>query len=232
VAETESSGGSGFLPWLVGAVVLGALFWGLSRRDTASSAAGSPPPTTLVSAEAVAGVLAQGGGTARTDDVIHADLQGLLFRSAGLQEARITAEVTNGIVTLTGDAPNRAAIDLAVALSRSVPGVRGVFAQVRAGGEAPPSAGAAPAPAAQTAEPTTAPPVAEAGFMRPPEDERIRPLIERAHREIEADNPEAAEAAIEEVLRIDPQHPLARSIMTKLKARPPHPGGRRPPRQD
>ena len=48
----------------------------------------------------------------------------------------------------------------------------------------------------------------------------------------EADDPEAAEATIEEVLRIDPEHRLARSIMTKLKARPPHPGGRRGPRRN
>jgi hypothetical protein len=62
----------------------------------------------------------------------------------------------------------------------------------------------------------------------------VRDLLEKARREIETDEPESAEATIEEVLRIAPDHPVARDILAKLRARPPHPGGpgRRPRRSN
>jgi tRNA A-37 threonylcarbamoyl transferase component Bud32 len=224
VEAEEPSSGSGLMPWVLGAAAVIAIVVVMTRRDTPKVVA-SPSPLADTGPAAVPPPVA-GGVAVSQDDAILTAVNDVFFRSSGLRDARLNAEVTNGIVTLSGDAPSQAVLDLAVSLARSVRGVRQVFAHtVQVAG-----AQGAPAPAAAETTAPAPPPAAAAAPAPPAESEQVRSLLEQARREIESDNPEAAEKLVEEALRIAPDHRLAREMLQKLKSRPPHPGPRGPRR--
>ena len=221
-AEPETSEGRGLMPWVLGAAAVVAVVVLLTRRDPPPAAASPSPAADMAP---VGAPPPAAGAAVATDDTLATEVNGVFFRSSGLRDAHLDVEVTNGIVTLTGDVPSAGVRDLAVSLARSVRGVRQVFSHtVRVAGEGVPAA-EPPVQAAQAPAATTAPAPAP-----PAENEQVRSLLEQAHRQIQGDNPEAAEKLVEEALRIAPDHPQAREMMEKLKARPPHPGGPRPRR--
>jgi Tfp pilus assembly protein PilF len=57
-----------------------------------------------------------------------------------------------------------------------------------------------------------------------PSREEVRQLLDQARREIEAGNHENAAQLFENVLRIDPNNPVARDALERWRS-----GGRRPP---
>ena len=171
-------------------------------------------------------------GPERTDTMIRFDIDRTFERSTPLRRARIRVEVTNGVATLMGEAPSPTEAQLAVSLASGVPGVRQVFNTVQI--TAPTPADATAANTGATASAPGPPSAAEPPWPSPrPEDvtrEQVRVLLDRAREKMEARNPEGAEADLRAVLNLEPNNPVARDALERLKNRPmgPPPPGPRP----
>ena len=70
-------------------------------------------------------------GEFATDEVLHQQINRLLLDASELGESRINARVSDHVVALTGSADGQEAIDHAIELVGSVPGVYRVASQVR-----------------------------------------------------------------------------------------------------
>jgi hypothetical protein len=158
------------------------------------------------------------------DAGLRARVHQTLALSAPLRDARIDVDVSGGIVTLTGEAPNAVAQELAGSLAATVPGVRKVLNAIQLPAVEAPAAAAAAAPA----EAATSAPVASAPSPppAPPGDDgqrNVHALLERARREVEAGNPDGANRLFEEVLRLQPDNPIAKDALERWRS------GKRPP---
>jgi serine/threonine-protein kinase len=225
MTEDEPSSGMGLWGWLIaGVLLLGAFALYRSQKAPASPPAASSEasPASASAPVEAAPRPASGGGSQNADDMARAEVQKIFFFSAPLRDARIEVAVTNGIVTLTGQAPNATARDLATSLAATVPGVRRVFTTVEIPREAA-SAPATPSPAPTVASVATPPPTAPPAPEEPPQGAKVRELLEKARDEIERGNHDAAAKIFEEVLRLDPQNPRAREALERFRS------GRRPP---
>jgi serine/threonine protein kinase len=223
---------SKFWVWIGAAALL--VVWLVVDREKPA------PASAAVPAQAPMAVAAQSeepsrevpSADVRTDIMIRFDIERLLADSTALRDARIRVEIANGVVTLIGEAPNQTAAELAVSLAASVPGTRKVFSALQ--GPAPVQADAASGPQAQPPAPPATP---QAEPPRPPtprpEDaiqEQVRALLDRARQKMEARNPDGARADLEAVLRLDPNNPVARDALERMRNRPPGggPPGPRP----
>jgi serine/threonine-protein kinase len=212
-------------PWLLAAVVLGAgaLWWTRPR----AAAPDSPPSVAVPAAVPAAAAPAGPGGAAPSrpgDDALRNEVERLLFLSPALRDVRFGVAVANGIVTLTGEAPDATTRGLALSLAGSVPGVVRVFdaTQFVSAPAASPVVEATPAPVAAAPGPAPSAPPAPA----PPagESEEVRSLLARARDEIQAGRHEEAARIFEEVLKRDPGNPMAREALERFRNRrpPPH----------
>jgi serine/threonine-protein kinase len=215
--------------WIYAAVLaLGVTGWLAFNRS--GQPAPSPTPAAeeaAVSAEPAAPVPA----AARAgDESLLAEVQQLIAGSGALRDARIEVAVANGIVTLSGEAPTTTARDLALSLASTAHGARRVFNMIEVTPSAaaePPPAAAAPAAASATAEP---PPPATPAESRPqapppprPEDDPVHQLLDKARRQIDSGDHDGAARTFEEVLRIDPNNPVAKDALERRRSRRPPP---------
>ena len=213
-----------------------AVWFGLNRwgGDPVPGTSQSGVPTTAASFEVRPKVSApseEPRGAERTDTMIRFDIDRLLGNSTALRDARVRVEVASGVVTLMGEAPSETVAQLATNLAASVPGVRQVFSTVRvsAAAQAQTTTANPPAPSTPSVEPpavsATEPP--RAPTPRPEEviGEQVRVLLDRAREKMEARNPEAAEADFIAVLKLDPNNPVAKDALDRLRNRPKGPSG-------
>ena len=213
---------------LLAAGVVGVMMIGMMLAASRGGRVVPPSPVPRVDGEVAAVETAAGEAAAPSepsgrDAEIHNAVQQLLFGSSALRDARISIEVVNGIVTLSGEVPTPTAGDLAVTLARSVSGVRQVFSTLRP----PPTEEAAATPPPATPPPDAPPPPGRA------DGERVRELLDQARTAMETRNAPAAQEAFEAVLRLDPQNAIARMGLERLRQGlpPGPPGGPPPPRQ-
>lgn len=217
--------------WLKLGVVAVLGGWLVTNRVARAPAPAPPPaprPSPSVGAEVPApSSTPDQAAPERSDIAIRFDIDRLLGGSTGLADARIRVEVVNGVATLVGDAPNATAAQLAQSLTSTVAGVRQVFNMIRVAAETGdrnptrPLTGATATPMTAQAElPRSTAPGAEAALH-----EQVRTLLDRAREKLEARNPEAAEADFRTVLSLEPNNPVAKDALERLKNRLPPPQG-------
>ena len=232
-AEAPAGGTAGVWMWglIAGAVLLAGVMF--TRRGSEPT----PPSPMQQPAGGLEPPAPQGAGSRPfvdlTDDQVRAEAERLLFLSPALRDARLSVEVTNGIVTLSGSVPSQTSADLAVSLAASVKGARKVFNTAVV-----PAAAAPPPPSDDVVESAPAPTLAPAAQLPtsapagpgPPQangdQEQVRRLLEEARRQVAVGNHDAAAEIFLSVLKIDPNNPIARDALQHVRERPP--GPRRP----
>jgi hypothetical protein len=146
-----------------------------------------------------------------------------LTEAPALQDARLEVSVANGIVSLSGEAPSSTARDLAASLARSVGGAKRVFNMVKvvATSATPAPAPVAEAPSSPRGEESTPSPPATSPSGRASE---VRDLLDKAKGQIDSGDHEGAARTFEEVLRVDPNNPVATDALARWRSRPRRPG--------
>lgn len=241
VRETEDapSESSSSRFW-IGLGVVAVVVVGLVMNRPRPASVPAPAPLTAPASQAAP----QGAVPARPASVpaaaenndfsIRFDVEHLLAGSQALSGANIQVDVTNGIVTLSGQVKDETSAELATSLAATVPGVRRAFSTLQAQGPAHEEAngpnsgatGAAPS-APPTAGPPTAPsePRAEDATLQ-----QVRALMEQARQKLQSSNPEAAEADLQAALKLDPNNAMIQDALRRLKNRPGPPPRPRPTR--
>jgi len=102
-----------------------------------ASAARDEAAATLREAERALGESKAAVGLHATDELLFRSVQKLLLEDSRLGDVAIRAEVSQGIVTLSGEAPTAELRDRALELAESVPGVSDVTSHIRVPEQAP-----------------------------------------------------------------------------------------------
>jgi serine/threonine protein kinase len=226
----RSASSASFLLWTAAGIATLVVGVAMSRRSGPHAPQPTPsatPATVPAAAPPEPAPEAATQPAGGSDPEIRAELQRVFFASDALREASLRVDVTNGIVTLSGEVPSAAAGELAASLAGSVRGVRRVFNMAS---PPPPAAAQAAAGAAATAPAETAEALVRPSPLSPGIDSEVRRLLGDARRLIESGDHSSAEQLFDAVLKIDPTNAIALDALQRLRERRPPPPHGRPPR--